>query len=153
LAHAIGVYRDLEAWGCDADICRAGMFHSIYGTERFQLFTLPLDRRPDLQALIGDRAERLAYLHCAMDRTFFDQNLKRENSCRFRDRFANVELELTPQDYHDLCVIQLCDWLEQVPRSREWNYRREAFERLAKRLGEKARAEHRRVYAQEAAQV
>ena len=54
LAHAIGVYNDLKAWGADEDLCRAGMFHSIYGTEVFQDFTLPLERRGDLQALIGE---------------------------------------------------------------------------------------------------
>src|SRR5262245_27404402 len=62
LAHLVGVYRDMQAGGCTADVCRAGMFHSIYGTERFQGFKLPLERRPELRALIGDRAERLAYL-------------------------------------------------------------------------------------------
>ena len=41
LAHLIGVYRDLETWGCGPDVCGAGMFHSIYGTELFQGFKLP----------------------------------------------------------------------------------------------------------------
>src|SRR5258708_11425671 len=61
LAHLIGVYRDLKDWDCDEDVCRAGMFHSIYGTEKFQLFSLPLARRGEVRALIGERAERLAY--------------------------------------------------------------------------------------------
>ena len=25
LAHLIGVFKDLEGWGCDQDVCRAGM--------------------------------------------------------------------------------------------------------------------------------
>src|SRR5713226_10048161 len=73
LAHLIAVYKDMEALGCSEELCRAGMFHSIYGTERFQGFKLPLERRPDVRALIGERAERLAYLHCAMDRASFDR--------------------------------------------------------------------------------
>ncbi len=73
LAHLVAVYRDLEAQGCPEDVCRAGMFHSIYGTEKFQGFTLPLARRGEVRALIGDRAERLAYLNCAMDRASFDR--------------------------------------------------------------------------------
>ena len=68
LAHLIAVHRSLESHGCSQDVCRAGMFHSIYGTEKFQGFTLPLERRDEVRALIGDRAERLAYLNCAMDR-------------------------------------------------------------------------------------
>ena len=72
LAHLIAVFRDLERAGCPEDACRAGMFHSIYGTEKFQGFTLPLERRGEVRALIGDRAEYLAYLNCAMDRPSFD---------------------------------------------------------------------------------
>ena len=48
------------------------MFHSIYGTEQFQRFALPLERRGEVRAQIGERAERLAYLNCAMDRASFD---------------------------------------------------------------------------------
>ena len=33
LAHLIGVYKYMEARGCNQELCRAGMFHSIYGTE------------------------------------------------------------------------------------------------------------------------
>jgi hypothetical protein len=39
LAHAISVYNDLKEWGCDEDVARVGIFHSIYGTELFQGFT------------------------------------------------------------------------------------------------------------------
>lgn len=41
LAHLIAVYRSLEAQGYPEDVCRAGMFHSIYGTERFQGLSYP----------------------------------------------------------------------------------------------------------------
>ena len=40
LAHLIGVYQDLKVWGCDEAVCRAGLFHSIYGTELFKGFAL-----------------------------------------------------------------------------------------------------------------
>ena len=42
LAHLISVYKLMQASGCDEDLCRAGLFHSIYGTEKFQGFKLPL---------------------------------------------------------------------------------------------------------------
>src|SRR6266511_217665 len=72
LGHLLSVYRLMQSQGCDDELCRAGMFHSVYGTERFQGFKLPLERRPEVAALIGERAERLAYLNCAMDRPSFD---------------------------------------------------------------------------------
>ena len=51
LAHLIAVYRLLESQGYPQDVCRAGMFHSIYGTEKFQGFTLHLERRDEAGAI------------------------------------------------------------------------------------------------------
>ena len=56
LAHAIGVYNDMKAWNGTPELCRAALFHSIYGTQGFQGFTLPLERQPELRALIGAAA-------------------------------------------------------------------------------------------------
>ncbi len=150
LAHVIGVYRDMEERGCTEELCQAGMFHSIYGTERFQRFALPLERRKDVRALIGERAERLAYLNCAMDRSSFDQALLRgEEPYRVRDRLTGEEVEVTEDDFTDLCSIHLYDWLEQVPRSRLWDYRREAYRQMAARLGGPALEAYDRVFAAE----
>ena len=150
LAHLIAVYRLLKSEGCSEDVCRAGMFHSIYGTERFQGFTLPLERRDDVRILVGDRAERLAYLNCAMNRPSFDRALEEpEEPHRIIDRITGEEVELSVQDFDDLCRVHLFDWLEQVPRSRDWNYRRVAYRRMAERLGPSAKEKHERIYAQE----
>src|SRR5439155_16760735 len=77
LGHLLAVHRFLEEQGCGVDACRAGLFHSISGTELFQGFKLPLERRAEVRALIGERAERLAYLNCAMDRASLDASLGR----------------------------------------------------------------------------
>jgi hypothetical protein len=48
-------------------------------------------------------------------------------------------MELTPQEYEDLCSVHLFDWLEQAPRSRfGLDYRREAYRKMADRLGGRA---------------
>jgi Domain of unknown function (DUF6817) len=151
LAHLIAVFRLLAAEGCAEDVCRAGMFHSIYGTEMFQGFTLPLERRAEVRALIGDRAERLAYLNCAMDRASFDQAVEQSaEPYQIVDRITGQDLSLNQPDFDDLCRVHLVDWLEQVPRSEEWDYRRSAYRRMAERLGKTAEASYDRVYAQAA---
>jgi hypothetical protein len=148
LAHLVGVYRLMEARGCPAEVCRAGMFHSIYGTERFQGFKLPTDRRAEVRALIGERAERLAYINCAMDRASFDRALTQaEGPYRVRDRLTGEEVGLSREDFDDLCRVHLYDWLEQVPRSKEWDYRRAAYRRLAERLGADDTEAYDRVFA------
>ena len=152
IGHLLAVHRILEELGCGVDVCRAGLFHSVYGTELFQGFRLPLERRAEVRALIGERAERLAYLNCAMDRTSFDRAARQEaGPYRFTDRLTNEVVELGQRDFDDLARIHLYDMLEQVPRSRTWNYRRPGYRRLAERLGPAAVEEYDRVFALEAA--
>jgi hypothetical protein len=150
LAHLVALYRLLEARGCGQDVCLAGMFHSIYGTEIFQGFKLPVERRPEVRALIGERAEQLAYLNCAIDRAVFDRAVEQQvGPYRVRDRLTGEEVELSVEDFDDLCRVHLFDWLEQVARAQKWNYRRAAYRRLAERLG--AEEAYDAVFAQEAA--
>ncbi len=150
LGHLVALYHLLEARGCTEEVCRAGMFHSIYGTERFQGFKLGLERRPEVRALIGERAERLAYINCAMDRASFDRALEQTAApYPVRDRLTGDEVVLAANDFDDLCRIHLYDWLEQVPRSRQWDYRRQGYRRIAERLGNAAVDDYARVFAAE----
>jgi hypothetical protein len=151
LAHLVGVFRDLEAWNCDGDVCRAGLFHSIYGTELFRRFALPLERRDEVRALIGERAERIAFVNCLMDRSSFDALLESAGPYHIRNRETGETIELSREDYDDLVRVHLCDWLEQVARSSRWDYRRQAFCRMAQRLGGVAQESYDRVYAVAAA--
>src|SRR6516225_10187301 len=150
LAHVIGVYRYMQARGCTEELCRAGLFHSIYGTELFQRFALPLERRSEVRSLIGERAERLAYLNCAMNRASFDRALDQETAAYpIIDRITGEVVELSACDFEDLCRVHLFDWLEQVARSQAWDYRRAAYRRLAERLGARALERYKGVYALE----
>jgi len=149
LSHASSVYRDLKSWKCSEELCDAGMFHSIYGTEIFQKFVLPLERRGDVQELIGTRAEHLAYLNCSLVRSSFDQSLKIPlDKYSLEDRFLQQEVEVSQKDYNDLCLIHLCDWLEQVGRVQLWDLRRDAFRRIATRLGGISLKSYDRVFSQ-----
>ena len=152
LAHVIAVYRIMKEAGCSEELCRAGMFHSIYGTESFQSFALPLEHRPEVRALIGERAERLAYLNCAMDRPSFDRAVEQGSPPHFmRDRLTGQQVQLSAEEFDDLCRVHLYDWLEQVPRSEKygWNHRRQAYRSMAARLGPVAEATYQRVFAAE----
>ena len=151
LGHLLALYRMLDDRGFTADVCRAGMFHSIYGTEAFQRFQLPLDRRPDVRGLIGARAERLAYWNCAMDRAAFDAALGAAGPpYPMRDRLTGEVVPLDKDEFLDLCLVHLYDWLEQVHRSPlGFDYRRAAYRRMADLLGPAAVADYDRVFAGE----
>jgi hypothetical protein len=150
LAHLVGLYRLMESCGCTQELCRAGMFHSIYGTQKFQGFTLPLERRAEVRALIGDRAERLAYLNCAIYRPSLDKLLTQpDGPYPITDRITNQEVVLSREDFDDLARVHLFDWLEQVPRAKDWGYRREAYRNMAVRLGGAALELYDKVFAEE----
>jgi hypothetical protein len=154
LAHLVSLHRLMESRGFTAELCRAGLFHSIYGTERFQGFKLPLERRPEVQALAGERGERIAYLNCAMNRASFDRALELDaESYPLIDRLTGEEVRLGRDDFDDLCRVHLYDMLEQMPRSRVWDYRRAAYRRLAERLGRTATEDYDRVFAAEQAEA
>ena len=151
LAHLVSVYRLMQQYDQDEELCLAGMFHSIYGTEKFQGFKLPLESRGDITALIGERAERLAYCNCFMDRQSFDDVLDQaEGTFAVTHRETAEGLELSREDYDGLCSVHLFDWLEQVPRSRfGWDYRRAAYLQMTKRVGGRAIEAYDRVFAGE----
>lgn len=152
LAHAIGVYNDMKAWGESTDLCYAALFHSIYGTQGFQDFTLPLERRPELQGLIGDYAEKLAYLNCFMERATLDAQVGEiKDAYPITHRVTGETMVLNRAEYDDLVRLHLCDLLEQVERSNAWHIRRPAYRGMAERLGGVALAAYDQVFAREPA--
>ncbi len=155
LAHLISVHKLMQSAGCDDELCNAGLFHSIYGTEKFQGFKLPLTCRSELVEMIGERAERLAYWNCLMDRSSLDELLGKdellgpfEEPYRLRNRETGETMLLTRREFDDLCAVNLFDWLEQAPRSSfGLDYRRSAYRAMAERLGEQAVRNYDRVFA------
>ncbi|MFM0154877.1 hypothetical protein PQQ99_37230 [Paraburkholderia sediminicola] len=67
-SHLVETGRWLEKWGSPRTLVAAGAFHSIYGTEEFREKAVPLERRPEIQQIIGEEAEALVYLFCLADR-------------------------------------------------------------------------------------
>jgi hypothetical protein len=66
--HLVGTHNLLEWWGNSADVCTAGLFHSIYGTNHFKRRPWPIDDRAAIRDLIGNTAELLVYLFATSDR-------------------------------------------------------------------------------------
>lgn len=151
MGHCFTVYRDMKRWGFDEDLARAGLFHSIYGTGLFQRFKLPVEKRNEVRELIGERAERLAYLNCAIIYDEFDEELARGGEpFRMTSRLTGEPIELDREELEDLLRVHLVDRLEQIPRSKAFAWRKDVFREMAKRLGPEAQAEFDRVYALEA---
>jgi hypothetical protein len=114
-AHLTGTYHLLKNWENSDEVCYAGLFHSIYGTEFFRVEVVPLDGRDKIKALIGERAERLAYYFCATERRALLGQNNRWPPHIMRDRLAQKEYEITSADYRDLAEIAIANFIEQAP--------------------------------------
>lgn len=104
LSHLRGTYGLLKHWGCGEDVCRAGLFHSAYGTPIYRDQTIPLSQRTEICALIGKQAERLAYLYSVWDR--------RADAPRFAIMDGSQEAP-TPQEWADLVTIECANLIDQ----------------------------------------
>lgn len=104
LDHLLGTHDLLNKWGNNDDVCKAGLFHSIYGTNKFRTKAWPLTDRETIRDLIGARSEWLVFLFCTLDRPsdFFQE-----------DDF----LEYTDA-LRDLREIEAANLLEQGSRSK-----------------------------------
>lgn len=59
--HLLGTFRILKRWNADEDVCRAGLFHSVYGTPAFPDGLLVFNQRDELAEVIGGPAEILVF--------------------------------------------------------------------------------------------
>ena len=87
-----------------------------------------------------------------MDRATFDalvrdREAEDRGALRVRNRDTGEWIDMTPREWLDLKTMHLCDWLEQVPRSQEWDYRRDTYQAIAEQLGGVPLAAYERVYA------
>jgi len=120
----------------------------------FQSFTLPLEQRDEVKEMIGERAERLAFWNCLMDRSTMDANITRtEPPYVLTNRVTGELMPLDEGEFNDLCRLHLCDWIEQAPRTEIPNYREAAFRAIAKRLGGVALEAYERQFGREAAEA
>ena len=94
LDHLRGTHDYLEAWGNDEAVCVGGLFHSIYGTQSYETESASLDDRQRIRTVIGERAERLAFLFSMTIRAGFFESLG-EDSANLRDRATNEEIPIT----------------------------------------------------------
>jgi hypothetical protein len=149
LEHLRGTYEQLERWGCSEDLCRAGLYHSVYGTEYFQKRTVPLDARDEVRSAIGERAEEIAYLYCALSRQSLYRNLDVGAPYAVKTRDGR-EMPISLEQLADLMTLDLANRLEQQPRNR-WDVARidrdrKIYERAVPLLPGVAVAEFREMF-------
>jgi taurine dioxygenase len=112
--HLVGTAAQLEKWGADDDLCRAGLFHSIYGTERFEEALLPFDARPRVREQISERAERLAWIFCAFERRSLFRAIPKGEPYKVELVAGKEKLVVTRQEVVDLLSIFWANSVDQL---------------------------------------
>jgi hypothetical protein len=116
--HLVGTYRLLEAWGNPPEVCRAGLFHSIYGTNIFVFRAAGFDQRPVIRDAIGETAERLSYLFCSVDRPLALLQALIAHKAELTDIAGGGTLTLEAGELPALLEIEVANFLEQ-PEDRD----------------------------------
>jgi hypothetical protein len=116
LDHLLGTRQLLVEWEARPALCDAGLFHSVYGTEYYELKAIPLTMRNEMQQLIGEEAESLAWLFCMIRRETLYQNPGRERDFRVEHRLTDEWLPLTKIQFQDLLTLTIANTLEAFPR-------------------------------------
>lgn len=121
--HLLGTRQLLVEWKARPALCDAGLFHSVYSTDQYELAAIPLSMRDEVRQLIGDEAESLVWLFCMMRReTLFDQ-LDKDRDFSVQHRLTGEWIPLTEGQFHDLITMTFANSLEAFPRC-PWNVRR-----------------------------
>ncbi len=142
LNHLAGTRALLEAWELPQEVCDAGLYHAVYGTESYSKNLLPPDLRSEVRAVIGDAAEFLAHAFGAMKKDSFYANLDREAEFGVKSRFDDSLIPLGMTEFVALCHISVANWLEQRRRisPEHRNIRSDEFRKMRRFLNAKARA-------------
>ena len=113
-AHLQGTHDLLAAWGNPPQVCVAGLFHSVYGTQVFEKRCADMRMRGHIRASIGPRAEHLVHLFCVTDRRGFYEHLG-ESSFHLRDIVDDRNLALERKTLAALIEIEVANILEPLP--------------------------------------
>lgn len=116
--HLLGTACLLKEWTNDDSLSKAGLFHSIYGTEDFHRQTLQHSDREQLRELIGEEAEKLAFLFSTCRRRSFFANLSKIHSDEYftvRSMIGDHVVEVSREELVKLLELEVANLLDQAP--------------------------------------
>lgn len=126
LTHLVGTARLLLAWNAPINTVRAGLCHSIYGTNVFRKVSLGTQERTRLQQTIGRRAEALVWLFSQLRRPATLLRALRNDTGLVRERSGRTR-HIDAYTLQQLFILECANLLDQgISMSRTRKLLREA---------------------------
>jgi hypothetical protein len=117
VAHLTGTYELLVNWGNNETLCRAGLYHAVYGTSGYADQLVKLKNRNMIQTLIGEDAENIVYDYCACHREIFWPQIGMNAKPIFKNRFTNDEYSVGIEWLKNFCELTVANELEIAKNS------------------------------------
>jgi len=118
IAHLEGTYQFLKDWGNRQELCRAGLYHAVYGTVAFDKILVSVAKRHQIADVIGKEAENIVYYYSACDRDNLYVQIGQSDEINYRNRFTGNTEILTRAMLSDLLELTLANELEIVTNDR-----------------------------------
>jgi hypothetical protein len=112
--HLFRTWQILVAWEVAEHICLGGLYHSVYGTNRFEHSIAGTTDRQAIAVVIGSRAEQLAYLFSQIEPTsFFGQALSAAQKRCVAHCSLGGSTVVQPEEISGLAIIECGNLYEQ----------------------------------------
>ena len=113
--HLLGTWLLLKSWGAPENVCRAGLYHSCYGTQFYVNSLYDFSERSYVRSFIGSVAEGLAYQFCTIDRTdLWEQAERMPTSGAIKVRIiAGGQRRLSVRNAAQILLIESANLAEQ----------------------------------------
>jgi hypothetical protein len=125
LDHLENTYLILRNLDCPEHVCLAGLFHGAYGTQALhseKIEHVTDVRRGEVQALIGEKAERLVFEFSVMTYESLGKSfrnvLKPDGNPVLRDRRTGQIMPMTRAEFDELLYVKLADVIAYIPTRR-----------------------------------
>ena len=111
--HLGRVEAQLEKWGLPMEIRLAGLFHSIYSTSHFPHALISEETREELSTIIGEPAERLAWIFGRLNRLSLTAD-QESNLFSYIDRLSEDKVALSQGDCSAVLHILIANELDHA---------------------------------------
>ncbi|MBD3671215.1 MAG: hypothetical protein HUJ29_10610 [Gammaproteobacteria bacterium] len=112
LSHLRSTAALLEQWQAPTPLCKAGLYHAIYGTGGFPSSLISMGLRGAVAEQLGEITERIVYLYCACDRDSVWPQFGQDKPIQFRERFSGKIIPVTEYDLTSFCELTAANEVE-----------------------------------------